>query len=173
MIPAPLRETEAPHLRAKVPEFRIGDTVDVHVRIEEVRAKADDKKKKKEEKEGEKRTRIQVFSGDVIARKHGGVRETFTVRRIVQGEGVERIFPIHSPLIEKVEVRKHGRVRRAKLYYLRNLTGRSGRLRERQGSRGEEATRGTPAPAAVPDAPAAAEAPKTAAREPAAKPVAR
>ncbi|MBI4229491.1 MAG: 50S ribosomal protein L19 [Planctomycetes bacterium] len=140
MIPRAIQETEAPFLRKKVPEFRVGDTVDVHVRIEEIKAK------------GEKKQRIQIFSGDVIARKHGGVRETFTVRRIVQGEGVERIFPLHSPVIDKIDVRKRGKVRRAKLFYLRELTGRAGKLKERRGARtGAE----TPvaAPEAVPAAP--------------------
>ena len=88
--------------KKEVPGFEIGDTVDVHQRI----------------LEGEKE-RIQIFNGTVIARKGEGARETFTVRRIVQGEGVERVFPIHSPKIARIEVKKTGRVRRAKLYYLR------------------------------------------------------
>ncbi len=98
----------------KVPEFEIGDTVDVHVRI----------------LEGEKE-RIQIFNGVVIARSGASVRETFIVRRIVQGEGVERIFPVHSPRIAKVVVKRSGKVRRAKLYYLRGLTGKAVRLKER------------------------------------------
>ncbi len=142
MIPRAIQETEAPFLRKKVPEFRIGDTVDVHVRIEEIKAK------------GEKKQRIQIFSGDVIARKHGGVRETFTVRRIVQGEGVERIFPLHSPVIDKIDVRKRGKVRRAKLYYLRELTGRSGKLKERRVVRTEAAEiASASAPGTAPAAP--------------------
>src|SRR5579871_2546144 len=103
-------------------EFRIGDQVDVHQRI----------------LEGQKE-RIQVFSGVVIARKGSGMRETFTVRRIVQGEGVERVFPIHSPRIAKVEVKRTGRVRRAKLYYLRDRVGKATRLRERRVKPGAEA----------------------------------
>ncbi len=105
---------EKENSKKRLPEFKIGDTVDVHVRI----------------KEGDKE-RIQLFSGVVIRRIGGGIRETFTVRRIVQGEGVERIFPIHSPFVEKVVVRRGGKVRRAKLYYLRELSGKKARLRER------------------------------------------
>jgi large subunit ribosomal protein L19 len=96
-------------------EFQIGDTVDVHVRI----------------LEGQKE-RIQVFSGVVIARRGSGMREMFTVRRIVQSEGVERIFPLQSPKIAKIEVKRTGRVRRAKLYYLRDRVGKATRLRERK-----------------------------------------
>ena len=99
--------------KKKVPEFNIGDTVDVHVKI----------------KEGDKE-RIQVFNGIVIARKNAGLRETVTVRRIVQGEGVERIFLLHSPLISNIVVKKIGNVRRAKLYYLRDRKGRSARIKE-------------------------------------------
>jgi large subunit ribosomal protein L19 len=96
-------------------DFRIGDQVDVHQRI----------------LEGQKE-RIQVFNGVVIARRGDGLRETFTVRRVVQGEGVERIFPLHSPKIAKIEVKRTGRVRRAKLYYLRKRVGKATRLRERK-----------------------------------------
>jgi len=95
--------------------FNIGDQVDVHQRI----------------LEGEKE-RVQVFTGVVIARKGGGMRETFVVRRIVQGEGVERTFLVHSPKIAKVEVKRTGAVRRAKLYYLRDRVGKATRLRERK-----------------------------------------
>lgn len=102
-----IENLEAKYIKKDVPEFDIGDTVDVHFRIKE-----------------EKRTRIQVFSGIVIGRKGTGLNEMFTVRRISYGEGVERIFPIHSPLIERVEVRKKGSVRRAKLYYLRGKKGK-------------------------------------------------
>jgi large subunit ribosomal protein L19 len=98
-----------------IPRFEIGDTVDVHVRI----------------LEGQKE-RIQVFNGVVIGRRGEGMREMFTVRRIVQGEGVERIFPLHSPKIAKIEVKRTGRVRRAKLYYLRKRVGKATRLRERR-----------------------------------------
>ena len=101
--------------RPKSPQFEIGDTVDVHSRI----------------LEGEKE-RIQIFSGVVIARSGSGTREMFTVRRIVQGEGVERKFPLHSPKIAKIEVKRSGVVRRAKLYYLRDRVGKAVRLRERK-----------------------------------------
>jgi large subunit ribosomal protein L19 len=101
--------------RKNVEDFQIGDQVDVHVRI----------------LEGQKE-RIQVFTGVVISRRGDGMRESFTVRRIVQGEGVERVFPLHSPKIAKVDVRRTGRVRRAKLYYLRKRVGKATRLRERR-----------------------------------------
>src|SRR5690349_24031096 len=106
---------EEASLKKEAPQFEIGDTVDVHVRI----------------LEGQKE-RVQVFNGVVISRRGEGMREMFTVRRIVQGEGVERIFPIHSPKIAKVEVKRTGRVRRAKLYYLRDRVGKATRLRERR-----------------------------------------
>jgi large subunit ribosomal protein L19 len=106
---------EAGNLKKGIPDFRIGDQVDVHQRI----------------LEGQKE-RIQVFSGTVISRRGEGMREMFTVRRIVQSEGVERIFPLHSPKIAKVEVKRTGRVRRAKLYYLRDRVGKATRLRERR-----------------------------------------
>jgi large subunit ribosomal protein L19 len=106
---------EGAAIKKEVTEFRIGDQIDVHQRI----------------LEGTKE-RIQVFSGVVIARRGEGMRETFTVRRIVQGEGVERIFPLHSPKIAKIEVKRTGRVRRAKLYYLRERVGKATRLRERR-----------------------------------------
>ncbi len=100
-------------LKADVPELSIGDTVKVHVKI----------------KEGDK-SRIQIFEGTVIAKKHGGINETFTVRRVAHGCGIERVFPLHSPIVEKVEVVRHGRVRRAKLYYLRNRVGKAAKVKE-------------------------------------------
>src|SRR5437762_14101296 len=106
---------EETSLKPEIPKFEIGDTVDVHQRI----------------LEGQKE-RVQVFSGVVIARRGEGMRESFTVRRIVQGEGVERVFPLHSPRIAKVEVKRTDRVRRAKLYYLRDRVGKATRLRERR-----------------------------------------
>src|SRR5262245_30447642 len=106
---------EEADLKKGLPDFAIGDQVDVHQRI----------------LEGEKE-RIQVYSGVVIARRGEGMRETFTVRRIVQGEGVERIFPLNSPKIAKVDVKRTGVVRRAKLYYLRERVGKATRLRERR-----------------------------------------
>jgi len=108
-----LRKAAASSMKAETPDFRIGDTVNVSVRIVE----------------GEKE-RIQVFTGTVIARKGAGVRETFTVRRIVNNQGVERVFPIHSPKVAAVEVVRGGKARRAKLYYLRDRIGKSTRLKE-------------------------------------------
>src|SRR5207245_8861229 len=102
-------------LKKDPPKFDIGDQVEVHQRI----------------LEGEKE-RIQIFTGVVISRRGDGMREMFTVRRIVQGEGVERTFPLHSPKIAKVDVKRTGRVRRAKLYYLRDRVGKATRLRERK-----------------------------------------
>ncbi len=114
---------EEAHRKKELPQFAIGDQVDVHQRI----------------LEGQKE-RIQVFSGTVVARRGEGLTEMFTVRRIVQGEGVERIFPLHSPKIAKVEVKRTGVVRRAKLYYLRKRVGKSTRLRERRGKGAEAAS---------------------------------
>jgi large subunit ribosomal protein L19 len=125
--------------KKEVPEFQVGDQVDVHVRI----------------LEGQKE-RVQVFSGTVIARRGGGMGAMFTVRRIVQGEGVERIFPLHSPKIAKVEVKRTGEVRRAKLYYLRDRVGKATRLRERKakpGVNGAAATKGKKKAAAKTPAP--------------------
>lgn len=102
-------------LKEAIPAFRIGDTVDVHFKI----------------REGDKE-RVQVFTGTVIARKGSGNRENFTVRRIVQGEGVERIFPVHSPLITELKVTRTGHVRRGKLYYLRDRVGKATRVKERR-----------------------------------------
>ena len=101
-------------LKENVPVITVGDTVRVHVRIQE----------------GDK-SRIQVFEGTVIAKKHGGVSETFTVRRIAHGCAVERVFPVHSPIVEKVEVVRRGKVRRAKLFYLRGRTGKAAKVKAR------------------------------------------
>lgn len=109
-----LDQLEQKGLRANIPDFEPGDTVRVHVRI----------------KEGDKE-RLQVFEGVVIARKHGGVRETITVRKTSFGIGVERIFPLHATIVDHIDVIKRGRVRRAKLYYLRSLRGKAARIRER------------------------------------------
>lgn len=100
-------------LKEEVPVLSIGDTVKVHVKI----------------KEGDK-SRIQIFEGTVIAKKHGGINETFTVRRVAHGCGIERVFPLHSPIVEKVEVIRSGRVRRAKLYYLRDRVGKAAKVKE-------------------------------------------
>lgn len=110
-----LKLVEESSIKPNAPEFEIGDTVDVHTKI----------------LEGEKE-RIQVFSGVVIARNGSGTREMFTVRRIVNNEGVERKFPLHSPRIDKVEVKRSGVVRRAKLFFLRDRVGKAVRLKERR-----------------------------------------
>ena len=109
-----IKELNKETLQHEVPQVKIGDTVRVHVKV----------------KEGS-RERIQVFEGIVIAKKHGGLEETFTVRRLAYGVGVEKVFPIHSPLIEKVETVRSGYVRRAKLYYLRGRVGKAAKIREK------------------------------------------
>ena len=101
------------HLKAEPPVVTVGDTVRVHLKV----------------KEGN-RERIQIFEGTVIAKKHGGLEETFTVRRVSYGVGVEKVFPLHAPSIEKVEVVRHGKVRRAKLYYLRDRVGKAAKVKE-------------------------------------------
>lgn len=106
---------DAASLRDDIPEFRAGDTVKVHVKVTE----------------GE-RTRIQIFQGVVLARKGSGVRESFTVRKVAFGVGVERTFPVHTPTIDQIEIVTRGDVRRAKLYYLRHLRGKATRIREKR-----------------------------------------
>jgi large subunit ribosomal protein L19 len=106
---------DADSLRADIPEFRPGDTVKVHVRVVEGN-----------------RSRIQVFQGVVIRRQGGGVRETFTVRKVSFGVGVERTFPVHTPIVERIEVVTRGDVRRAKLYYLRELRGKAAKIKEKR-----------------------------------------
>ncbi|HEX9665923.1 MAG TPA: 50S ribosomal protein L19 [Thermodesulfobacteriota bacterium] len=106
-------ELEKPLLRSDLAKFRPGDTIAVHYKI----------------KEGD-RERIQIFEGVVIAKKGGGLRETFTVRKVSYGVGVERIFPVHSPLIEKIKIKRKGKVRRAKLYYLRGRSKKASRIKE-------------------------------------------
>ncbi|EGL84215.1 50S ribosomal protein L19 [Caldalkalibacillus thermarum TA2.A1] len=108
-----IRELEKEQLRNDIPQFRPGDTVRVHVKVVEGQ-----------------RERIQVFEGVVIRRRGTGISETFTVRKISNGVGVERTFPLHSPKIEKLEVVRRGKVRRAKLYYLRKLQGKAARIKE-------------------------------------------
>lgn len=116
-------------LRKDLPTFRPGDELKVHVRVIE----------------GNK-SRIQVFQGLVIARQGSGARETFTIRKISYGVGVERIFPVHAPVIEKIELVRKGEVRRAKLYYLRELRGKAAKIRERRGAEDLEAVYSAPAP---------------------------
>ena len=108
-------QVEKEQMRADLPDFRPGDTVKVHVKIREA------------EKE-----RIQVFEGTVIRKRQGAIRSSFTVRKISYGVGVERIFPTHSPVIDRIELVQRGRVRRAKLYYLRGLKGKAARIREQR-----------------------------------------
>jgi len=110
-----IAELEQAQIRSDVPAFRPGDTLKVHVKVTEGN-----------------RSRIQVFQGVVIRRQGGSARETFTVRKVSYGVGVERTFPVHTPAIEKIEVVSRGRVRRAKLYYLRELRGKAARIRERR-----------------------------------------
>lgn len=119
-----LDTVENTQMRDNIPAFQSGDTVKVHVRI----------------KEGNKE-RLQVFEGIVIARKHGGTRETITVRKVSFGVGVERIFPLHATVIDHIDVVRRGRVRRAKLYYLRNLRGKAARIKEKD-TRNKEARAG-------------------------------
>jgi large subunit ribosomal protein L19 len=119
-----MKLVEQSSLKTEVPQFEIGDTVDVHTRI----------------LEGDKE-RIQIFTGVVIARSGSGAKEMFTVRRIVDGQGVERKFPIHSPRIAKVDVKRSGVVRRAKLYFLRELSGKATRLKERRTDNRAKATK--------------------------------
>ncbi len=102
------------HLKAEAPVAQIGDTVRVHIRV----------------KEGN-RERTQIFEGTVIAKKHGGIEETITVRRVSYGVGVEKVFPIHAPSLEKIELVRHGKARRAKLYYLRGRVGKAAKLQEK------------------------------------------
>lgn len=108
-----IRELEKEQMRNDIPEFRPGDTVRVHLKVVEGQ-----------------RERIQIFEGVVIRRRGTGIAETFTVRKISSGVGVERILPLHSPKIDKIEVVRRGKVRRAKLYYLRNLHGKAARIKE-------------------------------------------
>ncbi|NOY22934.1 MAG: 50S ribosomal protein L19 [Acidobacteria bacterium] len=110
-----MKQFEEKMLRTDIPDFKAGDTVQVHVKV----------------KEGNKQ-RIQLYQGLVIGRSNGSIRETFTVRKIAEGIGVERIFPLHSPIIDKIKVIRRGRVRRGKLYYIREKIGKSARIREKR-----------------------------------------
>jgi large subunit ribosomal protein L19 len=110
-----IAQLEAEQLRSDIPEFGSGDTVSVHYKI----------------KEGAKE-RIQVFQGTVLQRRNAGISETFTVRKISNGIGVERIFPLHSPNIDKIEVNRRGKVRRARIFYLRSLSGKKARIKEKR-----------------------------------------
>ena len=113
-MPTIIEEIAAGHIKDDIPEFAVGDTVKVSVKV----------------REGD-RERTQVFEGIVIKRRGSGIQETYTMRRISHGVGVERVFPLHSPLVDKIEVARRGRVRRSKLYYLRDRMGRAARVKER------------------------------------------
>ncbi len=119
-----IREIEKEFMRNDIPDFGPGDTVRVYVKIKEY--KEDPKTKQLVEK-----VRVQPFEGVVIRRRGGGLSETFTVRKVTQGVGIEKIFPIHSPVIEKIEVLRRGRVRRARIYYIRERMGKKARIREK------------------------------------------
>ena len=110
-----IKSLEGKQLKQDLPEFNIGDTLKIHVRI----------------KEGDK-VRVQLFQGTVIARNGGGIAESFTVRKVSGGIGVERVFPLHSPNVAKIEIIRKGKVRRSKLYYLRDLTGKKARIAEKK-----------------------------------------
>lgn len=133
-----IQEIQQSQIKADLPKIQVGDTIDVHVRIIE----------------GSKE-RIQIFNGVVISKRGGGLTETITVRRIVANEGVERIFPLHSPRIAKIEVKHRGHVRRAKLYYLRERVGKKRRLRDRQRGLGQLVETSEPEP--TEDVPAGSE----------------
>ena len=128
-----IKRIEEGYRREDLPKFRVGDTVDVHVLI----------------REGEKE-RVQLFNGTVIRKRGGGMSATYTVRRIVQGQGVERIFPLHSPFVQKVEVKRSGKVRRSRLYFLRNRVGKATRLKEIIGNRPPKKKRRAAKPASKP-----------------------
>ncbi|MFL5270615.1 MAG: 50S ribosomal protein L19 [Anaeromyxobacteraceae bacterium] len=139
MLRKAISDIEAKYVK-NVPEFRSGDTVRVHTKI----------------KEGDKE-RVQIFEGVVIRHRRGQARAMFTVRKVSYGVGVERMFPVHSPRIDRIEVMGHGEVRRSRLYYLRNLQGKAARLHQEEGP---GASGAAPAAAATPPAPAAPPAPQ-------------
>ncbi len=134
MLRKAISDIEAKYLRNDLPGFRSGDTVRVHTKI----------------KEGDKE-RIQVFEGVVIRHRRGQARAMFTVRKVSYGVGVERMFPVHSPRIDRIEVLGHGEVRRSRLYYLRSLQGKAARLHQEEGGQSARAQAATPAPAVPPE----------------------
>ncbi len=137
MLRKAIADIEAKYVRSDLPEIRAGDTVRVHTKI----------------KEGDKE-RIQIFEGVVIAYRRGRTSSMFTVRKMSYGVGVERMFPVHSPRIDRIEVVSHGDVRRSRLYYLRALQGKAARLHQEEGAGGDGATTAAAAPAAPAAAPA-------------------
>ncbi len=118
-----IKEIESEFMRKDIPQFKAGDTVRVYIRIKEM--KENPKTKKVEE-----RIRLQPFEGVVIRRRGSGLQETFTVRKVTQGIGIEKIFPIHSPIIEKIDVIRRGKVRRSRIYYIRERRGKAARIKE-------------------------------------------
>lgn len=118
-----IREIESEFMRKDIPDFKAGDTVRVYIRIKEM--KENPKTKKVEE-----RIRLQPFEGVVIRRRGIGLQETFTVRKVTQGIGIEKIFPIHSPIIERIDVIRRGKVRRSRIYYIRERRGKAARIKE-------------------------------------------
>ncbi len=118
-----IREIESEFMRKDIPDFKAGDTVRVYIRIKEM--KENPKTKKVEE-----RVRLQPFEGVVIRRRGSGLQETFTVRKVTQGIGIEKIFPIHSPVIERIDVIRRGKVRRSRIYYIRERRGKAARIKE-------------------------------------------
>jgi large subunit ribosomal protein L19 len=122
-----MESIEKKYLKSKLPDFKPGDTIQVHVRVKETEKASAKKKEAEKEKE-----RIQIFEGVVIGMRGRGIQSTFVVRKISFGVGVERIFPFHSPTVDKIKVVKRGSVRRAKLYYLRERAGKAAKIREKQ-----------------------------------------
>jgi large subunit ribosomal protein L19 len=118
-----IRQIESEFMRKDIPDFKAGDTVRVYIRIKEM--KENPKTKKVEE-----RIRLQPFEGVVIRRRGSGLQETFTVRKVTQGIGIEKIFPIHSPVIERIDVIRRGKVRRSRIYYIRERRGKAARIKE-------------------------------------------
>ena len=128
----PIERVETAQLKAELPQLTPGDTVRVHVRVKETQLKEEGLRAGKTKMKETERERVQVFEGVVIGLKGGASRQMVTVRKVSFGEGVERIFPLHSKTVEKIEIVRRARVRRAKLYFLRELKGRAGRMKEKR-----------------------------------------
>jgi large subunit ribosomal protein L19 len=128
----PIQRIEAGELQKGIPQVQPGDTVKVHVRVKETTIKEESRGTKGGKAKEQERERVQIFEGIVIGIKGSGPRESITVRKVSFGVGVERVFPLHAKTIEKIEVVKHAHVRRAKLYYLRELKGKASRMREKR-----------------------------------------
>jgi large subunit ribosomal protein L19 len=128
----PVERIEAAQLKSELPQLAPGDTVRVHVRVKETQLKEEGLRAGKTKMKETERERVQIFEGVVIGLKGGATRQMVTVRKVSFGEGVERIFPLHSKTVEKIEIVRRAHVRRAKLYYLRELKGRAGRMKEKR-----------------------------------------